>query len=288
VADKEELKKLQQDIKRALDPFGRICKISDKDSKHLLALEAALKRMPAQDTLNAALSDLRKRSEEYLSKQLSIVRGSFQQIEADYINSIKKESIPWKELDSGWRIDRLELETKRDFGQARTKYNRDIVVDWRSVRNVSELDGLITDSNKLLDKAKLNDTILIDLFWSTYDTLSSQRHAGKKSKPSWVPVKDFYIETQIELTRRAFKKQGKNLKTAPQPMPLWSFLYNVDIYRGLGTKIPEKKRLTFQTGSQAEQAKDMGLVTNGLNAKENYKVYCYITESKDGQRALDL
>ena len=58
--------------------------------------------------------------------------------------------------------------------------------------------------------------------------------------------------------------------------------------RALAGKQSDAPRLMLQTGSQAEQSKGMGLVTNGLDAKNDYKVYCYVTATKDGQTNLEL
>ena len=63
----------------------------------------------------------------------------------------------------------------------------------------------------------------------------------------------------------------------------WAFLFNLDRYRAQND-MPAERKLALQTGSQTEQQRGMGLVTNGLSAAEDYKVYCYVIGPTTGRK----
>jgi len=83
---------------------------------------------------------------------------------------------------------------------------------------------------------------------------------------------DFYKEVRIALIRNCLVKKPTSKIDKYLDFPLWAFLYNLDIYRSL--EIPIEQKLGFQTGSQVESSK--GLVINGLNPQDDYKVMCYV------------
>jgi hypothetical protein len=84
----------------------------------------------------------------------------------------------------------------------------------------------------------------------------------------------------VELFRHSLKKGHASLRQQAGA-PAWAFLYNLDLYRreDAQRQSPDQ-RLSFQTGSQAEQPR-LGRTMNGLDPDLDYQVFCYVTARGD-------
>jgi hypothetical protein len=228
------------------------------------------------------LDDLRRTTDEALRGHRKAHRDSFGRAEAELIRELRESKRPLKEGDSSWRIGPVELEVRREQAQARILYNREPLIDWILVASRAELSGLLEKSTKLLNAAALPEKLLISAVWGAYEALSTRSTKQVAGRAVRVPLQDLYREFRVSLIRSelAGGRPDKKLKYAE--IPRWAFLYNLDLYRKLLPQAKKDRSIAFETGSQKEQASGKGLVMNGLDSQQDYKVFCFAVAAGGG------
>jgi hypothetical protein len=274
-----DLVKSFKDILRFTNSFKEIK--SDKIDA-LERLEKAVKGIPPSiDTFIIALEENRSNAKKFIEKAKAIRSESFKRHEAEYIKSLNSESKPVREYSNGWRTGKLMIKVRPGLSKIKILYNEQVLINWTSVNSKEDFIDLENRANDMLSAQVIPEQDIIDVFFEAFK--QAKNHLSGKANSYLVPVLDFYKEVRIALIRKLLENKGSAAKIDRyHKFPLWAFLYNLDIYRSLGSKVPDNKRLGLQTGSMQEASQNKGLVVNGLNPNDEYKVMCYVIAIQRG------
>ena len=120
-----------------------------------------------------------------------------------------------------------------------------------------------------------NNEIPLDVFseamLETYEYLKSKQEKEDVYNPQAVPATEFLKELDVVYYRRTLEKKARKLNDTSK----WVFLYNIDLYFSKIQEIPDSMRISLETGAQGEIQRGKGILLNGLNAGQDYKIYCY-------------
>ncbi len=281
--EKAELKVLQKEIARLEKVFSAFTKVKSTDTEALTKLQKALRTLPPGETFSKAVEELRIQIDDFIKQAQQVRRESFGRIEGDYIRTAKEQKLV-REQARGWRVGPLEFEMEREQSRSRLLYNREVVLPWQSVQSRDDLEKLEIKALSMLEKSKLPDPVLMKVFWNAYQYIREQRVKSGISNSDMVPILDFYREVRAQLVRVQLETKKPDSKLAYMDLPRWAFLYNLDCYRAI-KPLTQEQRLGFQTGSQVEVSKGMGFVANGLDAREEYKTFCYVVAIRSTSHA---
>lgn len=278
--EKTQLNEVLKILKNAFKFFGTIEGIKPNDTDALEKLEKFLKEIPAPEVLSRALYEniaiVKKTVDEIKSNRLQ----SFKRIEAEYIRSLKTEEKAYREKAGGWRIGCLEIKTAPELSKIRILYNGEVLINWIYVSSKDDFVALEKQALNMLSSELIPELELIESFWDAYQQAV---RCNKSTDSKLVPIKEFYKELRVSLIKRYLESKNPTSKLDKYiEFPLWAFLFNLDTYRALGKSIPENKKLALQTGSMQETSQGKGLVVNGLNTNEDYKMMCYVIALKGG------
>ena len=121
-------------------------------------------------------------------------------------------------------------------------------------------------------KNEIPTGVLINAMWETHEFLKSKQVNKDLFNVRSVPAVDFLKELNVVLYRKSLERKVSKLKDTSK----WVFLYNIDLYFSkLRGEVPSEKRLSLEAGSQLEISKGKGILLNGLDASQDYKIYCY-------------
>lgn len=277
--EQEELKTLQKAWRDVARPFERLAKIKPTGAEWVSKVGAASKDLPPTDLVATALGDLRTKLEQLLHRTTKARREKFGMLQAEFIRNKRNEKVAIKEVANGWRVGMLELQFRPEQSQARALYNHEEIVKWSGFASALDIEAITKKANDLLLRGELEADLRVDVLGRAYESARMDREQKRATNPAVVPILDFYRATRIELVRQELAGKSPDRPLQFGEFPRWRFLFNLDRYRAQGN-VGSEKRLVLQTGSQAEQQKGMGLVTNGLNAVEDYKVFCFVTKPK--------
>lgn len=274
-ADQPALAIVLAQFKRLSAPLTEIGAVRPAAADAAERIERALRRLPPGTVIGAAIDELRGQLESAVMEQRRVYTEAFGRHEAAFIRAVQGTDIAIREQNDGWRIGAVELEFRRGAARARALYNHEEIVRWSTVADVSDLEQIEKKARTVLERATLPDDLLVAVIWDAYARVRAARITARRPSPDVVPVLDFYRELRIALVRYDLDKRPA-AKLAHTDMPKWSFLYNLDRYRALGTAVPVDRRLGFQTGSQAESARRNCVTLNGLDATQEYKQFCHL------------
>ncbi len=278
--EKSGLLSLQDRFRRIVRLFETFTKIKPNSPDLLERIEKALEMLPATETIGKTIDELRGETRAFLEQARQERVRAFRSIEADFIRNARSQGTPVRELDNAWRVGMLEVKVKRDQFKVAFFYNHEPVVSWFPVGSAGDFENLVEKARALLEKAAIPQEILVEVFWDAYNQARSYHLKTNVSIIDDVPILDFYREVRIALLRHELQGQKPDKKVRYADLPRWAFLYNLDRYRALAPSIPPEKKLGFQSGSQREVAQGKGLVINGLDAREDYKVVCYVVPAR--------
>lgn len=274
--ESDELRALQRDARALIKQLEPFAKLKPGDAKALAELERATAALPPAAGVAAAVEELRARAEGTLKAGRASRTEGFRRVEADFIRDRREAGETTREAgNSSWRIGRLELEVDRARAQARALYNRQVVCPWLPVAEIEDMKRLLATASKHLDDAALPDDALMAVLTDAYDHLRSRARRTDASGVR-IPLPDFYREVRVALARHELTTGKADRKLARAEFPMWAFLYNLDRYRRLANALPAEQRLNFETGSQHDHQKGIAMIVNGLDAKDDYKSYCYV------------
>jgi hypothetical protein len=266
------LKALQKDTKLILKDWLELLKLKPTSSDSLGESERILARPEDSSSVSDALHKLRLRSLEAVRETQQRLREGFKGLEAEFIRSQREKSMSLRETASGWRIGKIELDIRREQGQARALYNHEVVIGWKFIAAASDLESLLTSALTALDRHLIPARDLFTTVWAAYQDASERT----KAKDGLLPIDAFIRALRLELLRQELSSGKLDKKLRRADFPLAGLLHNLDSFRQSQAAEHPPRQLLFQTGSQREQQKGLGAVLNGLDAREDYKVYCYI------------
>lgn len=277
--EKSALKQLVASTQSVLKPLLPFTKMKPGSNTAVAELVKALKMLPPTQVIANAIEELRSNAENVAKKATQERASTFGRIEAAFLKSAGAGQKPTREQAKGWRIGVLELEVRRDQGQARFLYNHEEVVGWSPVASVEELQAMEKRALATLEKATVPEQALIQLFWDAYLAGRERRKQEGASSLDRIPILDFYRLVRIAMIWQELGgRPDKRLTTID--MPRWAFLYNLDRYRQFGSAIPHERRLAFVIGSQVEVRKGQCLLVGGLNIDTGYKNMAYVEVAK--------
>lgn len=263
------------EFKKLLGPLQSVTAVRPGAPDSLAKLEAALARLPGGDAFGQMVDGLRRKAAEAVARARRERIQAFRRIETDFVRGVQAQGESVREQANGWRVGPLEFQVRREQAQCRWLYNREVLAEWSMVTSLNDVERTRAKSLELLRKAALPEASLREAFWEAYRECIRLQQGGK-ANPSLVPLLDFYRQLRLTLVSRDLA-QRTDKKLSYAEFPKWAFLYNLDLYRTLSSSVPRETRLAFQTGSQQETRR-LGVVTNGLDPGQDYKVVCYILQ----------
>lgn len=267
----ENLNQVKKDLKRICKDINYLQKAELRSLENMEAFEKRLKKF-SPETLSQSLGRWKNETLELFKKNQTEQQQKFGNYVAEFIRMQHKHNVPLKELHNSWRVKQLKIMLKPETYSIKFTYNEQTVLDWKKISSTAEIEKFYDQAAEQLEKHALPTEFLVDLFLQAYEHTCMFRQKGQKGILSYVPIKDFYIETQIELFRA--KLFSKKIKV--EKLPQWAFLYNLDRYFADYKNIPQDKKILVLTGSQHEIQKGMGMMINGLNPLNEYKTVCYL------------
>lgn len=256
-------------------PLSNTAKINPIAADALDQYDLALKRLPTGEALARALDEARSELERAVQHTRTERSLSFGRIEAGFVRAAREAGAGTREISNGWRIGRLALELRRPQARARVLYNHEVLVDWKPIRSVEDLQRLQQAADKLLTGTELPAEMLANVYWDAYVQLRDRQARPGKARPESVAILDLYGEVRSTLVRYELEGQKPDRKLKYAEFPRWAFLYNLDRLRALGADMPAGRRLSLATGSQQEATR-IGVSVNGLDAGDDYKTMCYV------------
>lgn len=277
--DASDVRSLLKEWKNLLKPLEELGRVRVDRPDGLGILDDTLRRAPASGEILQQLDEIRTRISEAVSKALKQQAADFRKAEVAFVKRLREAKTPYRELDEAWRIGPWELEVRRERGQARLLYNREQILGWSRVSSADELAGILQKGDQILEAASIPTPLLIEALWSAYQSNAGIRSSSDSSKSARVPIIDFYRAVRVSLVRSEVSSGPPDRKLRYADLPRWRFLYNVDRYRKLPASDKQGRALAFETGSMKETATGKGLVLNGLDPLEDYKVFCYVRQA---------
>jgi len=195
-------------------------------------------------------------------------------IVSEYIVKLQAQGTLVRETSTGWRIDKLELQTKPGAGAARIAYNREPLTPWANVNDVGRLEKLERDAHAELTRWSIPEPDLLGVMNAAYVMCRAT------AKTPLIPMTEFYKSIRCVQVRRLLDSAGPHADLSKCKLPVASFLHSVDRYRVISGDLPIAERLGFQTGSSHEVSQKKGFIINGLDASSEYKVVCYVVQAE--------
>lgn len=272
----QEINELFNAIKKNMKQIILLDKMKVTDTDFIENFEKIVDKLAPDGTLLKFIEEFYIKANTAVEKHKELSEMEFKKIEAEYIRELKTKEIQVLECNEGWRVGKLKLRINPTAAKAMFLYNEEDITDWVSINSKEDFINLEQKANKMLKDFEIEEEKLVDIFWQAYRSYLLENKQAEET--GMVPIKDFYEEFFIKLNKENIKKEKNKLKINKNYIeyPLWAFLYNLDRYRALGSKVQAEKKLGLQTGSLQETSKNKGLVVNGLNPQEGYKVMCYV------------
>lgn len=271
----QAIKDFQKDVKNIAKYLDTFTKLKTADAEVLDKLRKALKALPQSEIMVQAIEELRSNGTVLLETAYQQRADGFKRCETTYIHMAKEEGKLVREFTQGWRVGPLELQVKREEARASSLYNGETLIKWQPVSSADDLAAMEKKALSMLEQAALSEELLVNVFWEAY------QEAGRRNRgfnQSLVQLADLYREVRITLIRHSLDGKAPQKKLDQYTdFPKWAYLYNLDLLRALGSKVPAEQRLAFQTGSMNEVSKGKGFVLNGLDAMNEYKVMVYVS-----------
>lgn len=267
----EELRQIKKHLRDICKDINYFLKADLKSPGNIGPFEKRLNKF-SPDILYQDLEQWKNNTIELFKKVRTKQQEKFSYHVAEFIRMQRNGNVPLKELHNAWRVNHLKMTLKSEISSIKFSYNDQTVLDWKIISSAAEIEKFYDQSCNLLDKHLLPTELLADLFCYAYEHICLLRHNAQKGILPSIPVKDFYLETQIEL----FRARLLSKKVKVEKLPQWAFLYNLDRYLDDYKNIPQDKKISVLTGSQYEIQKGMGMVINGLNPLGEYKTVCYV------------
>ena len=265
-------RELTNSLATVLRPLTRATDVR-RGPTSLEELDAIMKTLPAG--IAASIEAARKAIEVGVATEKERRAASYGAVLASFIAASRDLGRTVREAE-GWRVDELELRTRPSEARVGFFYNRLQIGTWQGVGSIEDLERAYRSALEKLGQHDIAQDVLAEAVWDAYCCLDVR---SRKSTAS-VQIRDLHRELRAALVRYELRaKPDKPIKGSE--LPGWAFLHNLDRYREFGASIPADKRVTFQTGSQADTQR-IGVTLNGLRADEEYRTYCYLQANLRG------
>lgn len=265
------LLKLQKElIQHIIGPLQKLSKINLSKPDKLEDFEKLIKELPAGETFSTAFNEWVRKVQDAIQVELEKRKSGFGRIFSEFIRLQKDANITTREFSSSWRIGPLEIELRPQYAQVRCRYNQQVLTKWTPITNVEDLKALYSVTCEDLRKSEIPLLVFREALWEAYGYLKNRQDGSMFNRQS-VPAVEMIKELKVVLYRKALERKAPRLKDTSD----WVFLYNIDVYFSQLRAVPTEKRLSLEAGSQLEIAKGKGIILNGLDAAQDYKIYCY-------------
>jgi len=268
----EELIKLQKELtQHILRPIQKMSKVNLRRPEKLEELEKTLNLLPSGAVFGGALDEWAKKVRSAIYAEREARSEEFWKIFNEFVRTQRELGTKVREFSKSWRVGLLEIGLRPERSEVRLSYNEETVAGWKAVTTAGELKGLYDAAVDKLKKSEIPTGVFNDAMWETYKFLESTQVNRELFNVWSVPAVDFLKELNVVLYRKSLERKVSKLKDTSK----WVFLYNIDLYFSMRREVPSEKRLSLEAGSQMEISKGKGILLNGLDASQDYKVYCY-------------
>lgn len=277
INEDEEFELLRKDLLRIVKDIGVIKTIKIKDLKFFEKLENYQQTFPKGEDIKQVIESTSAKLSAYLDKTKKQRFAEFPSIIIHYIEYLRNNGKEYKIIENTrFRVGCLEIQTKPGNATLRILFNQQELIPWTPVMKIEEIQSHVTEALTKLKSKEIPIEILPNMIARIYQKQKSHQDKERKPNAHLVLIKSLHQEMVVELFRQQVMIH-KNFNTQIEGVifPEWAFLYNLDRYRMMLTKLPENKRFFFETGSQAESER-IGVTLNGLSANEDYKKFCYL------------
>lgn len=269
----EELLKHRKELLRLCQPLKLIEKVKLDQVDGLDKLEKAISQFPDTQTLIGSIGEWLGKAKLYVEAEKKRRSESFGRVVGEFIRAQREIGVTVREFSlSQWRVGPFEIKFRPTQSQVAYFYNQEILQTWANVTTAQDLSKLTA---KMENKLKTN-VLPADTFRHTL--LEAHQYLQEKQEKSGVMnfrsvlAGELVKETKVVLYRKWLEKKLPKLNDDS----LWVFLYNLDLYFAHLEQVPPSERLSRETGSQHEIRQGKGIVLNGLEANEDYKIVCYL------------
>ena len=266
------LLKLQKELNHHIvEPLQKLCKINLAKPEKLEDFDKLIRALPTGEILGNALNEWVRKVQDSLRVEQATRKNEFGRIFSDFIRLQKDANIKTREFTNSWRVGLLEVELRPEYAQVRCRYNEQVLNKWTPITKLEDFKSLYDSTSDKIRKCEIPFPILRDAMWEAYEYVRSKQNVSMFNRQS-VPAKEMIKELKVVLYRKSLERKAPRLKETSD----WVFLYNVDLYFSKLREIPSDKRLSLEAGSQLEISKGKGIILNGLDAGQDYKIYCYL------------
>jgi len=279
--EKARFKSVQDRFRDLIKPLRQVADKKWGNAAKIEEFEKLLAAIPKGAAFGDAVDSAAGALREVIAQIRSARAEGFGRIVSEYIRELKAQGTNPTEIGHKWRMGAIELELKPEASQARVLYNQSSLLPasaWQVITTKEDLIKLRTKALEMLKdvQARLPDELVKRLLMDCYQMAVEKRRAAGKPRPEMVPILDLHRAFRVALVADELDGQKPDKTLASAAMPRWAFLHVLDRYQRMATTGEQKDRLTFQTGSQAEQAKGLGYMLGGLDPHQKYRIYCHV------------
>lgn len=270
----DTIRTLQQEAKRLAATLTGFASVKPSSKTFLVDIRKAANRLPDGRDAAATVDSIREQATSFLDAETAKRAKAFGALEAAFVRVARDRGLATREFDTAWRVGPLEVQVQREGSRVRCLYNREPVVPWTAVATEGDLMAAYEKGAALLEESAIPEAELAALVSRAFDdalrtTTETLRANGL------VPVHDLLRSLRLERIRDELSASSPGKALRNHDFPLWAQLYNLDRYREAVPRLETVLRISFQTGSQQEQAQGKSITLNGLNATNDYHTYTY-------------
>lgn len=281
MSDIENLKRLQATAKDAIKSLRQFADKKWTRPPTIAELEKLHAALPRGFSLAEAVDPITARLGDLITEIQKSRAEAFGKCVSEFVRGWRAKGAAPVETAEGWQIGEIQIALKPQTAQARTLYNREPLYPasgWAVITSTDDLEKVRATGTKLLSEVALllPDDLLRQAFHDAYQVVMAQRKSSSKPHPDLVPIVDLHRAFRLQLLSHELDSQKADAALKFATLPRWVFLNALDRYARLSPDLEFKQRLTFHTGSQAEQSRGMGYTLGGLDPQHNYKLYCHV------------
>jgi hypothetical protein len=264
---------LCRELEGLLAPVAKLAKFrSEPGDEPITTFEALLKPLAASKLESPQLADWLTRANETIARIKAERSERFGALVVKYLAKVRENGTTCKEQKANaWRIDRFVLELRPQTSSAQALYNDEVIVGWRQIADLTDLDALLKAASDALEAAAVPPSKLIGAVQDAFDILSV------KSGKDRIKLVELAPELRLALARRQMSEQKKDRERALElpAMPEWRFLFLLDTYRQAIAGIQDHP-LLLETGSQSDRAEGLYKLLGGLTPEREYTACAYL------------
>ena len=272
-----ELELMKKDLLKVDKKIAGIRYIKPQDPKFLDKLDVYQKSLPKGSDIGSLIDDISLKLKEYIEEKNKVRLISFRPLINTFLESLQSKNKDYRIIENtAFRVDCFEMEIQPANGSIRLLFDKNVIMSWKPVQTINDIELCFQESIKKLNDAEISIDTFSSMMYQGYQRIRIKQEKERKPNSQFVLLKALHEEIIIELFRSQVKgKKNLNVKFKEIFFPEWAFQYNLERYRAQLMKIPEEKRLLFETGSQADTER-FGVVLNGLSPQSDYKKFCYV------------